>query len=241
MSCITKWKTYLNTDFKNHFKLISLSRSFGSLSLYWLYFLLTWLHIFPFSLYISYFKKLYAENFSLIVDCEISNTFYFVFCFLGRFIHPSYFHQSGLIDLTMSLFNLSLLQIRSYLSVDANPRYVMLPQKEWSHWYHLERDWVACIVSFSSSLDVILAESWNLSTEQKCKRFFCLLCLLLKFLQEWLGRFNELSSPLEFFDLFNTICCASHFFIKDFSGIFLISAKSCFLWWGCYSIQRYPK
>ncbi|KAG5199189.1 hypothetical protein JEQ12_006889 [Ovis aries] len=41
--------------------------------------------------------------------------------YAGRFIHPSYFHQSGLVDLTMSLFNLSLLQIRSYLSVDAIP------------------------------------------------------------------------------------------------------------------------
>lgn len=140
----------------------------------------------------------------------------------------------------MSLFNLSLLQIRSCLSFDANPQYVMLPPKNWSHWYHLEKDWDACIVSFSSSLDVIPAESWNLSTEQKCKTFFCLLCLLLKFLQGWLGRF-KLSSHLEFFHLFNTICCASHFVIKDFSGIFLISAKSCFLWWGCYFIQRYPK
>lgn len=141
----------------------------------------------------------------------------------------------------MSLFNLSLFyKIRSYHWSWCHPTICYATTKEMISLIPSGRDWVACIVSFSSSLGVILAESWNLSTEQKCKRFFCLLCLLLKFLQEWLGRFNELSSPLEFFDLFNTICCASHFSLKT-SVVFSHLSKILLSMMGLLFHPKIPK
>ena len=65
------------------------------------------------------FLKIICREFFLkrMVDCEVDNTFYFVFCFSGKFSHPSFFQQSARLtwSWTISLFNLSLLQIRSYL------------------------------------------------------------------------------------------------------------------------------